>query len=413
MAKSVIVIGCGIAGPVLAMLLKHKGFDPVIYERHTEIQNAGLILGVSPQTLKVLNILGLADGAIALGHQVQQLVTRSELTHEILGSRDVSPISQKLGWPMVLVVKRTRYCQYLYDSAVGRGIPVYFGKKVVGVEESGSGERVSAVFEDGTTAEGDLVVGCDGLHSAVRNALFGKEDPRYMGLVQIGGFSPIPESLRNDSKPTGFQIYGDGAHFIGMPVSSTEMVWATTLPEPTGAKEDWQRRSPEETREMIRQLPVSRWEGGVEEVIRETTFITRYGLYDRPVGDVWHKGRCVLVGDAAHPTSPHMGQGANQALEDCYHLVRLLCRSPNLHTSDRLTSSDLETALTQYEQLRVDIVRKTVAFAAEEGNRRVLSGKEACLARDEMLRNGGGSAPERAKLQMELIQGPFVGESEI
>ncbi|KAJ3902112.1 FAD/NAD-P-binding domain-containing protein [Lentinula edodes] len=410
-SKSVIIIGCGIAGPVLAMLLKHKGFDPVIYERHTEIQNAGLILGVSPQTLKVLNILGLAEGAISLGHQVQQLITRSQLTQEILGSRDVSPISQKLGWPMVLVVKRTLYCQFLYDSAVGRGIPVYFGKKVVGVDESG--DRVSAVFEDGMTAEGDLLVGCDGLHSAVRNALFGKEDPRFMGLVQIGGFSPTPESLRNDSKPTGFQIYGDGAHFIGMPVSDTEMVWATTLPSPNEAKEDWQRRSPDKTRDMINKLPVSRWENGVDEVIRGTTFITRYGLYDRPVLDTWHKGRSVLVGDAAHPTSPHMGQGANQALEDCYHLVRLLCKSPNLRTSDRLTSNDIETALTQYEHLRIDIVKKTVALAAEEGNRRVISGKKACEERDEMLRNGGGSNPERLKLQMELIQGPFVGESEI
>ncbi|KAJ3911362.1 hypothetical protein F5877DRAFT_55412 [Lentinula edodes] len=310
----------GLTGPVLVMLLKHKGFDPVIYERHTKIQNTGLILGISPQTctiwiriagivnegptykvlygafqcflmlnpcpssilkhtstisrhtLKVLNILRLAEGAISLGHQ------------------------------------------YQYDSAVGRGILVYFGKKVVGVDESR--DRVSAVFEDGTTAEGDLLVGCDGLHSAVRNALFGKEDPQYMGLVQIGGFSPTPESLCNDSKPTGFQIYGDGAHFIGMPVSNTKMVWATTLPSPNEAREDWQRQSPEETQDMINGLPVSRWENGVDEVIWGTTFITGYGLYDRLMLDTWHKGRSVLVGDAAHPTSPHMGQGANQVRDD-------------------------------------------------------------------------------------------------
>lgn len=69
---------------------------------------------------------------------------------------------------------------------------MYFGKKVVGVDESR--DRVSAVFEDGTSAEGDLLVGCDGLHSAVRNALFGKEDPRYMGLVQVR-----PKKFQNSS----------------------------------------------------------------------------------------------------------------------------------------------------------------------------------------------------------------------
>ncbi|KAJ3915164.1 hypothetical protein F5877DRAFT_70107 [Lentinula edodes] len=409
MSKSVIIIGCGIAGPVLAMLLKHKGFDPAIYERHTEIQNAGLILGVSPQTLKVLNILGLAEGAISIGQIVQQFKTLSQLTQEILGERDVSATSKKLGWPMVLVVKRTHYCRYLYDSAVGRGIPVYFGKKLVDVDQNG--DRVNAVFEDGTIAEGDLVVGCDGLHSAVRNALFGKEDPRYMGLVQIGGFSPIPDSLRNE-KPIGYQIYGDGAHFISMPINDKEMVWATTMPEPQEAREDWRRQSPEETREMISQLPASSWENGPKDVIKGTTFITKYGLYDRPVLDVWHKGRSVLVGDAAHPTSPHMGQGANQALEDCYHLVRLLCKAQNLRTS-ALTSDDIEKALTEFEQLRIGIVKRTVALAAEEGNRRVISGRQACEERDEMLRNGGGSNPERLKLQMEVIQGPFIGESEI
>ncbi|KAJ3847596.1 hypothetical protein EV368DRAFT_50891 [Lentinula lateritia] len=160
---------------------------------------------------------------------------------------------------MVLVVKRTHYCRYLYDSAVGRGIPVYFGKKLVDVNQNG--DRVSAVFEDGMITEGDLVVGCDGLHSAVRNTLFGKEDPQYMGLVQIGGFSPIPDSLRNE-KPTEYQIYGDRAHFISMPINDKEMVWATTMPESQEAREDWRRQSPEETREMISQLPASSWENG-------------------------------------------------------------------------------------------------------------------------------------------------------
>ncbi|KAJ3812873.1 hypothetical protein F5876DRAFT_63656 [Lentinula aff. lateritia] len=102
-----------------------------------------------------------------------------------------------------------------------------------------------------------------------------------------------------------------------------------------------------------------------------------------------------------------MGQGANQALEDCYHLVRLLCKAQNLRPS-ALTSDDIKKVLTEYEQLRTGIIKRTVALAAEEGNQRVISSRQTCEERDEILRNGGGSNSERLKLQTEVIQGPFI-----
>ncbi|KZO93969.1 FAD/NAD(P)-binding domain-containing protein [Calocera viscosa TUFC12733] len=404
MSKRVIIIGCGIAGPVLAMLLKHKGFDVVIYERQPEIQPSGLALGVSPQTFKVLNILGLAEPLIPLGQPLEEMTTYSQLRGELLGKTDgAAKIRAWLGWPLILV-SRARYCQYLFDSAKDRGVEIHFNKRFVDVREEG--EKVTAVFEDGTEAVGDLLVGCDGLHSGVRNSLFGKDEATYMGLVQIGGFAPQPEYF-SSTKPGIMQVFGDGAHFICGQVNSTAMMWATTLPQPTEAFEDWRRLGNDETKEMLKGLQVAGWENGPKELVAATTFVTKYGLYERPILPVWHKGRVVLVGDAAHPTSPHLGQGANQAMEDCYHLVRLLCKA------EPFTDSSLQTAFEEYERIRIPIVTQAVEGAKAEGARRVLVGKEACEARDELIASGGGNNPERQKLQMQLIQGPFMGESEI
>jgi len=402
--KSILIIGCGVAGPVLAMLLKHRGFNPVICERQPEFRQAGVALNVSPQTFKVLNILGLAEPLIALGSTLEEGMTYSEVLHEVLGQQDgPAKLRAALGWPLV-VVSRGKYTQFLYDSAVARGIEMHFSKRCIDVKQEG--ERVAAVFEDGTTAEGDLLVGCDGLHSEVRNVLFGKEPATYMGLIQVDGISPIPEYYKS-WKPTFFQSFGNGAHFLSSPISSTEIAWSTTLPQRTEAREDWRRMSLEETKEMVKILPVANWDYGVKDAVASATFVTKFGLYERPIASLWHKGRIVLAGDAAHPTSPHLGQGANQAMEDCYHLVRVLCKAAPF------TDASLEAAFKEYESIRHPIVTRSVGQAKAQGEKRVIIGEEECKARDEAMKGAGGFDPERIKLQLELVQGPFQGESEI
>ncbi|EJU02894.1 FAD/NADP-binding domain-containing protein [Dacryopinax primogenitus] len=404
MSKSVIIIGCGIAGPVLAMLLKHKGFEPHIFERLPEIQVAGISLGVSPQTLKVLNILGLAEKLIALGESLDHFRTYSQLRGEQLGTSDIpARVRDWLGWPM-LMIARVRYCQFLYDSAKERGISITFSRNLVGVKQEG--ERVRAIFEDGSEAEGDLLVGCDGLHSAVRNALFGKDEIKYSRLAQIGGISITPEILKSPVH-MAHQYLGDGVHFVATPIGHEQMAWVATFPEPNEAREDWKRISIENAKELLDGLPVANWDNGPKDVLAHATFVTKYGLYERPICPSWHKGRIVLLGDAAHPTSPFLGQGGNQAMEDCYHFVRLLCKAAPF------TDESLESAFKEYENIRIPIVTKSVARAKVEGQKRVLSGKEACLQRDEIMLKGNGMDPQRVQWQNDLIQGPFMGESEI
>ncbi|KZO93960.1 FAD/NAD(P)-binding domain-containing protein [Calocera viscosa TUFC12733] len=404
MSKSIIIIGAGIAGPVLAMLLKHKGFDAVVYERQPELRQAGIALNVSPQTFKVLNILGLAEKLIALGSQLEEGLTYSQLLGEIIG-RNEGParLRESLGWPL-LVVSRSKYCEFLHSSARERGVEMHFSKRCVDVKQEG--ERVKATFEDGSEAEGDLLVGADGLHSTVRNVLFGKEPATYMGLVQVGGIGPIPEFFQ-PWKPTLYQSFGDGAHWLSTPINNTEMAWTATMPQPAEEREDWRRMSIEETKAMVKAVPVADWDYGVKDAVASATFVTKFGLYERPIADVWHKGRVVLAGDAAHPTSPHLGQGANQAMEDCYHLVRVLLKATPF------TDASLEAAFTEYESIRHPVVIKSVGTAKKQGEARVLIGKEVCEKRDKAMKEAGGFDPERIKLQLELVQGPFQGTSEI
>ncbi|KZO93488.1 FAD/NAD(P)-binding domain-containing protein [Calocera viscosa TUFC12733] len=405
--KKVLIIGAGVAGPLLALVLQHKGFEPVIYERHKENPPGGLAMQLSGQSLKVLNLLGLAEGALALALPLEHAKHRSELTGRVfLDAPAGAGIRAATGWPLCTVIRAT-YGAYLLDAVKQRGIELHWGKKFVGLREEG--EKVIAEFVDGSEAEGDLLVGCDGIHSTVRDVLFGKTPAEFTGLVGIAGYTPFTEKLHPSPPMTVEQVWGDGCHYICLPLRQERYMWAVNMPEDTpGMLEDWRTVRPatdEQVGKMLKALPCYDWGGGVGDVIKGTTELIKFGLYIRPIAPVWHKGRAVLLGDAAHPTTPFLGQGANQSTEDVYHLVRcLLQHAP-------LTSESLDKAFTEYAAVRMDRVRRTIEQTKAEGDLRRISGREACLAREEVLARGMGT--DTWKIILEMVSGPFTGESEI
>jgi salicylate hydroxylase len=153
--------------------------------------------------------------------------------------------------------------------------------------------------------------------------------------------------------------------------------------------------TPEEMASMRNQLfeEFKHWASPVPELIQSSERIIKYGLYDRPQlePEQWYSpnlGRCLLIGDAAHPTSPHLGQGANQALEDCYHLGRLL---PDVESGSEtaLTSQTLNDIFAAFARLRQPRTAALVKGARAQGENRVVDGgPEACAARDDRLRKG-------------------------
>ncbi|KAI0769639.1 FAD/NAD-P-binding domain-containing protein, partial [Trametes elegans] len=384
----VIIAGAGIAGPVLAIFLQAKGYAPIIYERTKELTLHGLSLGwvvarthrrLQPNGFNVLSLVpGLLDkivgGELTVHHEYSVL---SEDFGELKRSDDLGSLRAEGNFG-ILGVRRVDFHHTLVRHAEEAGVPIVFGHQLVSIAESDN--DITVTFANGETDTGSFLVGCDGLHSNTRECLFGKQEPTFTGLVQTGGLSETPKDVVAPGH--AMNVYGDGAHMIAYPVNSHQTSWAITTQEPE-AKESW-RAMDEAAQETFRTGPFSKWPFGVGQLVETGTKIVKYGLYDRPELQSWHKGRVVLLGDAAHPTSPHLGQGANQAFEDVYHLIRLLTKyNPDAGVpSTKLLSS----LFTEFETLRIARTSALVRGAREQGRIRVVSGVEACKRRNEFIR---------------------------
>ena len=218
----------------------------------------------------------------------------------------------------MLGIKRTVVLRLLHDELNRQLIPVHFNKSLRTLSQSD--DHVTAEFEDGTKVIGDYLVGCDGLRSTVRQLLFGSDRATYTGLTQTIGITDRIDQLQ---RSTMLNVYGDGGtHFISYPFDSNEACFACTFREPTADSESWRSFSNDQALKFIEECGFAQWASPVDKLISNTSRLIKVGLYDRPELSTWYKERVVLAGDAAHATSPHLGQGANQAMEDAYYLVK-------------------------------------------------------------------------------------------
>lgn len=393
----VLVIGCGITGPVIATLLARKGYEPVIYEKVRQLGDAGASLMLMPNGMKVLNLVGLTE---EIYKSAFPLRTYEDFTAagEMLGTSTLPSSYQAKYSQHATGVMRASLNLALKNLCLKQGLEVHEGYELVNISESL--DSVTAHFKNGHTATGALLIGCDGIKAASRIALLNQFNPSsalipppsFTGLTQTSGHSPMPATF---GAPGLKNWYGDAAHVISYPVSPTEVSWAITLPESdeTQARESWRLYTPTEIREQrsILSARLAGFEPRVLEMINSCDRLIKYGLYDREelTSSQWFSKRCVLVGDAAHPTSPHLGQGANQALEDSYWLAELLPDVPMGDSGQQSASEgvDFERLFRQYAEKRQPRTSKLVRGARAVGEKRVeRGGREACVGRDERVR---------------------------
>ncbi|KAG1866039.1 hypothetical protein F4604DRAFT_986638 [Suillus subluteus] len=401
----VIIVGAGIAGPVLAVFLKTRGYNPVIYERLPGPAEGGHVFTLQPNGIRVLSLIPELVEQIP-GHPLDRLIHCSCLdrVEDILVETDISPamMRERFGFPFI-GIRRTEFQQLLIDTARKHGVEIKWSHQAIEFEQSE--DAVEVTFANGTKDTASFVVGCDGLHSNTRIALFGEEKADFTGMVRVGGVSPTPPVLQG--RLALVNNYGDGRHMIAYPVTEDKYSWAITT-RGAEAKEDWRTQNEEQQNE-IRNGPFSTWGFGAGDLVKTGQKIVKYGLYDRSELESWFKGRIVLLGDAAHPSSPHLGQGANQAFEDIYHFMRLLGK--HNPSADQLSTELLLRVFTDYQDLRLLRTSELVRGARQRGEFRVVAGVDACRARNEAIRTGFDNDAAR-KVRDELWSGPFT-ESEM
>lgn len=313
-SERVMIAGAGIGGLTAAIALRRVGFEVAAYERVAEIEAVGAGLLLAANAVKALGKLGLSDALKGIGVPAANGDILSWRGESLL-KLDASKLKKKVGADTT-AVHRADLHEMLLEECREAGGSMRVGKEIVGFEQDGGG--VQAFFADGTSAHADLLVGADGLRSQVRAGLFGDEKPRYAGYTSWRGIAGPEQDLL--PLGVGFESWGWGRRFGCAHVGEGRVYWFATKNAPEGADD-----GPAGIKAAL--LETFRgWHAPVEDLIRATEedAMLRTDVYDREPLKRWGEGRVTLLGDAAHPTTPNLGQGACQAIEDAVVLARCL-----------------------------------------------------------------------------------------
>lgn len=312
-----IIIGGGIGGLTTAIALRRLGIRADVYEQAPKFRDVGAGLILASNAMQVFDWLGLAECVWQDGWPLQS-VNLTDAAYQPIQTVDAGRLTKRYGQGY-LAIHRARLQNQLLTALPTDQI--HNGKQLTEVTDDGRLVRVC--FADGTGAEADFVIGADGIRSRVRSQLAGNRSLRYSGQTcwrAIVDYA-LPESLSHDA----LEIWGPGrGQRVGIvPMSRHQVYVYITTGAPAG-----QSDQPGEARANI--LRVGAGFGGlVNEVLHATdeSRLFRADLYDLPTLPNWWRGRVALLGDAAHATTPNLGQGACQAIEDAWAVAGCLAGS--------------------------------------------------------------------------------------
>jgi FAD-dependent urate hydroxylase len=361
--QEALLIGCGIAGPVLAMFLRRIGVTPVIYERRPKPQDeAGFFLNLAANGTDVLETLGIENRILEHGHRSEKLVFQNHANKQ-LGENQQETV----------LIKRGHLAKILREEVLERGITIEFGKRLTDVEVPHK-DMAIAYFDDGTEAHGDFLIGCDGIHSQTRKSIFpNAPEPEYTGIIDSGAFTR--NELVPPSKGIMQMTFGVNGFFGYQKVPTGEIYWFEN-----------HERSQAPRHGELDTISTNQWKDNllrlherdhepITEIIRSTEgAIGKWPIYDLPSLPTWHQDTVCLIGDAAHATSPHVGQGASLAMEDAIVLAKCL------RDVERVPD-----AFAAFEALRRERVKAIVEMSRETGNQKAPSNVITRKFRDLVL----------------------------
>jgi salicylate hydroxylase len=348
--SSVAVIGAGIGGLAAALALLQRGLDVDVYEQSPELGEVGAGIQISPNGTRVLYALGLEEAL----RRVEVLPSRRKIRHWSTGEtwdwfELGATTRERYGTPHVML-HRADLHGLLADAVLHlKPDAVHLAKRCVGIAQSDGQAEVR--FATGRPVSAAYAIGADGIHSKVREQLFGPDRPEFTGVVAWRAVVPM-QSLPSH---LGTSWLGPHGHVLHYPIRRGELMNYISLVE----RNDWQVESwtIAGTKEELAN-DYRGWHDDVHAIIRQITTPYKWALMVRGPMPQWSRGRITLLGDACHPILPFLGQGGVMAIEDGYVIAACLAKYFN----------DPDTALRRYEDIRRE--RSSAVVRASHENRR-------------------------------------------
>jgi len=350
-----LIAGAGIGGLAAGIALRQAGLDVQVFERSRELREIGAGLMIWPNGTRSLHALGVEVRASTV-----QRISFCNWRGRQLTETPIDAISKRYGSEVAFVHRAA--LQAALARSFGRD-GLHLGADVCGFEEDGA--QVQVKLRDGSVATGDLLVGADGLRSAVRRQLLGDGDPVYLGSTSWRGI--VGSEGIAFERGHGFNWVGRGSEFLAFSLADDRIYWACVTKEAPGGK-----AGPGGHKQDVVER-FGNWAEPIPALIAgtEEAAILRSDIYDRPPARRWSQGRLTLVGDAAHPMTPNMGQGACQALEDAIALGESLKRA-----------SDLTEAFELCERRRLRRANRVVAMSRQASRVVQIDNPLLCRVRD-------------------------------
>ena len=374
-SRKAIIIGAGIAGPIAAILLKRAGFEAQVFEAWPYSTGIGGGLQIAPNGMHVLAAAGLAEEMIGRGSVAEAFEFYSQSGGR-LGAINMN-MQQRFGQPAVNM-RRATLNEAIVNRAWCENVELFFEKRLVRIEDRAD-QPVVAHFADGSSAEGDFLIGADGVHSAVRTHVVPDgPKPFDTGLIGFGGF--VPRSLLEHSG-IGQRVqttFGQSGFFgYGFCSSDPEdgVMWWSTQPAPVGIDAATYRAMSQTALKRHLLNFHAGWHDPIPQILEAAENICVTATLDVARLPTWSRGRTVLIGDAAHATSPHAGQGASIALEDALRLAHLLREG-----------EEFSVTFDKFERERRPRTERVVALARRNGNNKREFSPTGAWIRDRMMK---------------------------
>jgi len=333
------IVGAGIGGLAVAALLKRAGHSVNVYEQAPRFARVGAGIQMAPNAVKVLRGLGLEERLTRIAFQSEVALSREWNTGEVTSELKLGrAVEEKYGAPYLFLHRADLH------AAIADIVPpriVHLNRKLTGIE--GDAHGVTLAFADGGRVRADAVIGADGVHSLVRESMLGAEKPRFTGRVAYRTTYPASRLGDRQITPVRTKWWGPDRHMVVYYVTAArdELYFVTSVPESAEwmTPESWSSKGDlEELRAAY-----AGFHPEVQAVIDACPEVYKWALLERDPLPKWSEGRIVLLGDACHPMTPYMAQGAASALEDAAVLSRCL---------ERVDADGLAEAYALYEATR-------------------------------------------------------------